>query len=110
MTRFGGNSPFWQSFCHFFEGLLSIWQIDEPTLAKNYAICQIFIAINVPILNKYSSHLFTLLPIEQMIRCRSLLDVPRKSSVTRLGDLCKFLATNCLAKVAQIFGDFLAYY
>ena len=25
------------------------------------------------------------------------------ASVTRLGDFCKFLATNCLAKVAQIF-------
>ena len=32
------------------------------------------------------------------------------SSVTRLGDFLKFLVTNFLTKVAQIFGDYLGYF
>ena len=30
-----------------------------------------------------------------------------EASVTRLGDFFNFLATNCISKVAPIFGDFL---
>ena len=32
------------------------------------------------------------------------------TSVTRLGDFWKFLATNLLTKVAQNIGDFLGYF
>ena len=36
--------------------------------------------------------------------------MPRRFRVTRLGDFWKFLITNCLTKVTQIFCDFLGYF
>ena len=52
-----------KAFGRFFEGLLSIWKIYEPILEISYASWQIFIPINIPMSNKYSSHLVTLVPI-----------------------------------------------
>ena len=37
VTRFGEISPLWQNFmnlCQMVEGIFSVWQIFEPTLAK----------------------------------------------------------------------------
>ena len=36
--------------------------------------------------------------------------VKERDIVTRLGDFLKFLVTNFLTKVAQIFGDYLGYF
>ena len=37
VTRFGEISPLWQHFinvCQIVEGLIGVWQMFEPTLAK----------------------------------------------------------------------------
>ena len=55
MTRFGQISPPWQIFKsieQFLEDLFIIWLNFHPTLAKLYAIGQIFIVVSGQIMNK----------------------------------------------------------
>ena len=49
MTRFGEISPLWHNFKnlgHIFEGLISLWQNVDPTVAKMFTLGQVFIAVD----------------------------------------------------------------